>query len=134
MDLGGRRFNSCEKREPVYGKWRVTNSTTTGDKVVGMYEAAQKSINTYFAQLVLDVGLCATTKMAEKLGVKLGTKGRELVDYQHIPAFTLGSAGEQASMARGRHLRGAWHPRDPTISQVSTAKEGTADRQGKPRG
>ncbi len=49
-----------------------------------MYEAAQKSINTYFAQLVLDVGMCSTTKMAEKLGVKLGTRGRELVDY--LPA------------------------------------------------
>ena len=92
MQLGGRSFQSCEGREQIYGKWKVTNSTTRGDQVVGMYEAAQKSINTYFAQLVLDVGMCSTTKMAEKLGVKLGTRGRELVDfYQHTPAFTLGS-------------------------------------------
>jgi membrane peptidoglycan carboxypeptidase len=92
MDLGGRGFSSCEGRDKIYGKWKVTNSTTSGDKVIDMYEAAQKSVNTYFAQLVLDVGMCSTTKMAEKLGVKLGTRNRGLVDYyQHIPAFTLGS-------------------------------------------
>ena len=92
MNLGGKSFSSCEGREQIFGKWKVTNSTTSGDKIMEMYEAAQKSVNTYFAQLVMDVGMCPTTKMAEKLGVKLGTKDRELVGYyQHIPAFTLGS-------------------------------------------
>ncbi len=91
MNFGGKTYRSCRGRE-LLPKWKVTNSTTSGNKVMGMYEGAQKSVNTYFAQLELDVGMCPVVKMAEKLGVKLGTKDRQLVDYyQYIPAFTLGS-------------------------------------------
>jgi membrane peptidoglycan carboxypeptidase len=38
-------------------------------------------------------GMCGVTKMAEKAGVKLGARGRNIVDYyQDKPSFTLGSA------------------------------------------
>ena len=57
-----------------------------------MYEAAQKSINTYFAQLEMDIGMCSVTKMAKKLASSSAPADREIVGYyQHIPSFTLGS-------------------------------------------
>jgi membrane peptidoglycan carboxypeptidase len=62
-------------------------------RTIDMTEAARFSVNTYFIQLELAAGLCNTTKMAAKAGVKLGTLDRDLVGfYQHIPSFTLGSA------------------------------------------
>ena len=91
-DYSGRSFESCEGREQVYGKWRVSNSTGTNG-TMNMYKAAQMSVNNYYVPLALDTGLCRVTKMAEKTGVKLGTRNRGLVEYyQHIPSFTLGTA------------------------------------------
>jgi membrane peptidoglycan carboxypeptidase len=72
-------------------KYRVTNSVGHS-RTIDMTEAAEFSVNTYFVQLELAAGLCNVTKMAEKVGVKLGTRDRDLVDYyQSIPSFTLGS-------------------------------------------
>ncbi len=57
-----------------------------------MYTGAAMSVNTYFVQLEMNTGMCRVTKMAKKLGVKLGTPDRDIVDYyQHTPSFTLGS-------------------------------------------
>ena len=49
-------------------------------KTIGMTEAAQFSVNTYFIQLELATGMCRVTKMTKKMGVKVGTRGRDLVD------------------------------------------------------
>jgi membrane peptidoglycan carboxypeptidase len=57
-----------------------------------MMTAAAFSVNNYFVQLELATGMCDVTKMAKKLGVKVGSPNRPLVGfYQRIPAFTLGS-------------------------------------------
>ena len=91
MNFGGKAFETCDGREQVYGKWKVKNSTGTNGNM-NMYKGAALSVNTYFVQLELDTGMCRVTKMAKKLGVKLGTPDRDIVDYyQHIPSFTLGS-------------------------------------------
>jgi len=62
-----------------------------------MMEAAQFSVNTYFVQLELATGMCRVTKMAKKMGIKIGHRiGEPSVDvvdrYQSIPSFTLGTA------------------------------------------
>ncbi len=89
-DFTGKRYESCEGTETV-PKYKVSNSVGHS-KVIDMTEAAEFSVNTYFVQLELAAGLCNVTKMAEKVGVKLGTTDRDLVDfYQTIPSFTLGS-------------------------------------------
>ncbi len=36
----------------------------------GMKEATAKSVNTYFVQLIGDIGICPVTEMAEKMGVE----------------------------------------------------------------
>jgi membrane peptidoglycan carboxypeptidase len=61
-----------------------------------MTEAAEFSVNTYFIQLELAAGMCNVTKMAQKIGVKLGHPiGKPAVDiveeYQDKPSFTLGT-------------------------------------------
>jgi membrane peptidoglycan carboxypeptidase len=90
FDFTGRKFQSCVGTETVQ-KYEVKNSVGHS-KTIGMIEAAEFSVNTYFIQLELAAGMCNVTKMAEKVGVKLGTPSRDLVDfYQAIPSFTLGS-------------------------------------------
>ena len=91
MNFGGKGFETCDGREQVYGKWQVKNSTGTSG-TMNMYKGAAMSVNTYFVQLEMTTGMCRVTKMAKKLGVKLGTEDRDIVDYyQHTPSFTLGS-------------------------------------------
>ena len=91
MNFGGKGFETCDGREQVYGKWNVKNSTGTNGNM-NMYRGAEMSVNTYFVQLEMTTGMCRVTKMAKKLGVKLGTPDRDIVDYyQHTPSFTLGS-------------------------------------------
>ena len=91
MEFGGKGFETCKGREQVYGKWTVKNSTGANGRM-NMYRGAAMSVNTYFVQLEMDTGMCRVTKMAKKLGVKLGTQDRDIVDYyQHTPSFTLGS-------------------------------------------
>jgi membrane peptidoglycan carboxypeptidase len=91
MNFGGKAFETCDGREQVYGKWNVKNSTGTNGNM-NMYKGAAMSVNTYFVQLEMNTGMCRVTKMAKKLGVKLGTPDRDIVDYyQHTPSFTLGS-------------------------------------------
>ncbi|GAA3637151.1 transglycosylase domain-containing protein [Microlunatus ginsengisoli] len=91
MNFSGRSFESCSGRTHVYGNWRVGNSTGHNGNM-DMYSGAAWSVNTYFVQLALDTGMCNVTKMAEKLGVKSGSRDRDIVDfYNDKPAFTLGS-------------------------------------------
>jgi membrane peptidoglycan carboxypeptidase len=91
MNFAGYPFRTCKGDHRVYDNWRVGNSTGTSG-FMDMYRAAQMSVNTYFVQLELETGMCRVTEMAKKLGVKLGTPDRDLVEfYQDKPSFTLGS-------------------------------------------
>ncbi|BAK38036.1 penicillin-binding protein [Microlunatus phosphovorus NM-1] len=91
MEFGGKSFETCNGREQVYGRWNVKNSTGANGNM-NMYRGAQMSVNTYFVQLEMTTGMCRVTKMAKKLGLKLGTTDRDIVKYyQHTPSFTLGS-------------------------------------------
>ena len=55
----------------MYGRYKVRNSVGHS-KTIAMTEAAEYSVNTYFIQLELATGMCRVTKMAEKMGVKVG--------------------------------------------------------------
>ena len=120
-------------------------------KTIGMMEAAQWSVNTYFIQLELATGMCRVTKMAERTGVKVGARiGQPPLDivkwYQNKPSFTLGTvevsplsmAEAYATFAaRGIHC-------DPIIVSKITTRDGknlavpdancrAGDRQGRCR-
>ena len=127
FDFTGKTYQSCVGTQTV-PKYKVSNSVGHS-RVIGMTEAAEFSVNTYFVQLQLATGLCNVTKMTEKLGVRLGTPDRDLVDfYQFIPSFTLGSvevsplsmAEAYATFAaRGVHC-------DPIIVSKVTNRNGKA--------
>ena len=85
------------------GKWNVRNSTGAG--TFTMTKGLQQSVNTYFAQLEKLTGLCSTTTMAEKLGLKFPSE-------DEVGPFTLGvsdtsplalSAAYATFPARGRY-------------------------------
>ncbi|OKH99680.1 penicillin-binding protein [Streptomyces sp. CB02923] len=73
------------------GQWRgtdmVQNENTTEVGPYGMKEATAKSVNTYFVQLISDIGICPVTKMAAKMGVERAN-GNPL---EQKPAIALGS-------------------------------------------
>ena len=98
------------------------------------------SVNTYFVQLELDTGMCRVTKMAKKLGVKLGTPGPR--PGRLLPAHPglhpgLGR-GQPAVDGRGvRDLRGPRHPlrpdhhrsrSPPGPGRSSTCRDGNCQR------
>jgi membrane peptidoglycan carboxypeptidase len=95
LSFTGRRFTSCRGRERVWDRWVVRNAVGHS-KTIGMMEAAQFSVNTYFIQLELATGMCRVTKMAARTGVKVGARiGQPPVDivkeFQDKPSFTLGT-------------------------------------------
>jgi membrane peptidoglycan carboxypeptidase len=91
MDFSGARFDSCSGRQQVYGNWRVSNSTGTNG-MMDMYRATERSVNTYFVQLALEVGMCDVVTMAEKLGVESSVEGAPITSFHDKPSFTLGTA------------------------------------------
>ena len=49
---------------------RPQNENETEVGPYGMKEATAKSVNTYFVQLISDIGICPVTEMADKMGVE----------------------------------------------------------------
>jgi membrane peptidoglycan carboxypeptidase len=78
-------FADCNGPYPSTALWEPHNSTSNG--YFNMYQGAQLSVNTYFAQLEKKTGLCAPFAMARSMGVELDHPRSE-----RVPAFTLGVA------------------------------------------
>ena len=91
MDFSGDSFQSCSGTKQIVGDFPVKNSTGVNGSM-DMYRAAEFSVNTYFVQLALDVGMCDVTKMAAKLGVESNTPDMPISAYDELPSFTLGTA------------------------------------------
>ncbi len=72
-------FYDCDGNSPA--AWPVGNSTTSGIK--DMYSGLSESVNTYFAQLESDAGLCKTVSMARSLGI-------DVPEENEVGPFTLG--------------------------------------------
>jgi membrane peptidoglycan carboxypeptidase len=77
------------------GQWRddpnnptkLTNESTEEHGPYSMKEATAKSVNTYYVQLISDIGICPVIEMAKKMGVQRadGTKIRQ------APSIALGT-------------------------------------------
>jgi membrane peptidoglycan carboxypeptidase len=76
---GGRNFTSTDT-------WDV-HSSTIGGFPMDAYTGTQESVNTFFAKLELQTGLCEPYHLAQRLGLPLHDPSREMV-----PSFTLGVA------------------------------------------
>ncbi|MFE1767593.1 transglycosylase domain-containing protein [Streptomyces angustmyceticus] len=96
------------------GEWRGSGSENVENEnkeEVGPYamkEATAKSVNTYFVQLISDIGVCPVVNMAQKMGIERAD-GKAL---QQVPSMTLGTqemspltmaAGYAAFAAGGRY-------------------------------
>ena len=75
--------------------WDVKNSTGNGN--MNMYTGTRRSVNTYFAQLERDAGLCNTVRAAESMGIVVpfdpdnkDAKGRPAPITNQVGPFTLG--------------------------------------------
>ena len=91
------------------GQWRGSEMTQNENKKevgpYGMKEATAKSVNTYFVQLISDIGICPAVKMAQGMGIERAD-GKKL---QEVPSMTLGvqemspltMAGGYAAFANG---------------------------------
>jgi membrane peptidoglycan carboxypeptidase len=98
------QFQTCTGPYPALAPWSPQNSTVDG--FMTMYTGMQESVNTYFAQLERQTGLCQPVKLAQAMGVQFASaKGAQ------VPSFTLGvydvnpleMAGAYATMAaRGK--------------------------------
>ncbi|MDH6108818.1 membrane peptidoglycan carboxypeptidase [Kitasatospora sp. MAP12-15] len=71
----------------TFGHDTVHNDSPSENGTFDMPTALAASINTYFASLEGDVGLCATTQMANRLGITQQSGGTAL---QVVPSMTLG--------------------------------------------
>ncbi len=78
-DCSGGRFPSAGQ---------VHNDSTTLTGRFDMKTAMAQSVNTYFAELEADTGLCNVARMAGKLGITEQAGGEKL---QVVPSMTLGS-------------------------------------------
>ncbi|MBM7168445.1 transglycosylase domain-containing protein [Streptomyces sp. G44] len=82
------RVSTCGGKDWV----NVNNETLTNENEAevgpyGMKEATAKSVNTYYVQLIGDVGICPVTKLAAKMGVERAD-GEELAQ---APSIALGT-------------------------------------------
>ena len=105
LNIPGNEFKTCTGPYPDSTNWPVHNSTSNGR--MNMYSGTQLSVNTFFAQLEKQTGLCKPYALARSMGVDLSDPAHEMV-----PSFTLGiadvspleMAGAYATVAaRGLH-------------------------------
>src|SRR4051794_31067422 len=75
---GGQQFTSTDT-------WSPHTSTISG--TMNLYTGTQESVNTFFAKLELQTGLCEPYKLAQQMGIGLDDPATEMV-----PSFTLGVA------------------------------------------
>ncbi|MGV2915124.1 transglycosylase domain-containing protein [Streptomyces alfalfae] len=66
---------------------KLTNENETEVGPYGMREATAKSVNTYYVQLIGDIGICPVTRMADKMGVERAD-GK---DMAQAPSIALGT-------------------------------------------
>ncbi|MDP3889877.1 transglycosylase domain-containing protein [Nocardioides sp.] len=86
MQFPERDFKVCDDQPyQSTNTWKVGNSTSSG--TFDLYKGTQLSVNTFFAQLERETGLCEPYELAQAMGIELDNPAGEMV-----PSFTLGVA------------------------------------------
>jgi membrane peptidoglycan carboxypeptidase len=68
-------------------KSKLTNENESEVGPYGMKEATAKSVNTYYVELISDIGICPVTEMAAKMGAERADGGK----LQQSPSIALGT-------------------------------------------
>ncbi|MFD1663244.1 transglycosylase domain-containing protein [Streptomyces caeni] len=77
---GGRKWLNTKN-------WKLTNENESERGPYAMKEATAKSVNTYYVQLISDIGICPVIDMAGKMGVNRAD-GRKITE---APSIALGT-------------------------------------------
>lgn len=77
-------FETCDGPYASGATWNVHNSTSASANP-NLYEGTQKSVNTFYAALEQETGICEPWKLARAMGIDLSKEWLK-------PAFTLGIA------------------------------------------
>jgi membrane peptidoglycan carboxypeptidase len=81
--------SACDGRTWDEKGVKLTNENPDEHGPYSMKEATAKSVNTYYVQLISDIGICPVTTMAQKMGVERAD-GKE---HHQVPSLTLGTEG-----------------------------------------
>ncbi|MCS0639288.1 penicillin-binding protein [Streptomyces sp. LP05-1] len=85
------RVAACDGKSWTNGNGdTVENENESEVGPYGLREAMEKSVNTYFVQMIGEIGMCPVVKMADKLGVVMGNDEKL---PEKPSALTLGSDG-----------------------------------------
>lgn len=92
MEIPEESFEDCDGEPYGYGVWSVGNSTKSG--YMNMYTGTRLSVNTYFAQLEQETGICEPFRLAKEMGVDLTSPAADKngLGAERVPSFTLGIA------------------------------------------
>ncbi|WP_168218381.1 penicillin-binding protein [Nocardioides eburneiflavus] len=83
MQIEDEEFENCDGPYAGDGEgWNVSNSTG-GDQDYNLYTGTQQSVNTFFAQLEMQTGMCEPLQLAADMGVKVPLA-------QKVPSWILG--------------------------------------------
>ena len=111
-------FADCNGPYPSTALWKPHNSTSNG--YFNMYQGAQLSVNTYFAQLEKKTGLCAPYEMAQSMGVELTNPTHRAGPVVHPRRRQRQPAGD------GRRLRDRRRPRQVLRARSRSPRSSTA--------
>ncbi len=81
LEIPDSAFETCNGPYAGTGSWRVSNSTGSG--TFNLYTGTQQSVNTFFAQLEAQTGMCEPIQLAQKMGITLPAA-------QQVPSWVLG--------------------------------------------
>ena len=82
MQIDDEEFENCDGPYAGDGEgWNVSNSTGSG--TFDLYSGTQRSVNTFFAQLETQTGMCEPLQLAADMGVKVPLA-------QKVPSWILG--------------------------------------------
>ena len=112
MTIPQDEFANCPKAPGFVGEWKVASSTSYGS--MDITRATRESVNTFYAMLERETGVCKPFDIAKQLGVELTNPKGDKQGYgaERVPTFVLGIANasplEMAEAyatfaARGKH-------------------------------
>ncbi|HET6351225.1 MAG TPA: PBP1A family penicillin-binding protein [Coriobacteriia bacterium] len=124
-------FKSGPRTFNINGQtWKVTGAHSGGGGLMRLRKATEQSVNSVFAQLILDVGAKEVVSTVEKLGIREGIKP--------VPAIALGGLDEGVSplemaTAYSAFAAGGQRPTPYGVAKV-TGPDGTVLLEAEPKG
>jgi len=91
LSISESRYEDCDGEPYGYGTWTPSNYDFAG-RAANLYTGTRLSVNTFFAQLEAETGICKPFTLAREMGVRLTkpTGDKNGNGAERVPTFTLG--------------------------------------------